>query len=98
MARIDEIIATYLGAVEAEAPRTIMSYRESLAHLRPLGFRGGAKQYDALDLDAFVINVRRARGGSREWLRRLCFPRAAPYDRIDTGGCSIGETWKCGLG
>ncbi len=43
MAQIDEVITTYLSAVETEgkAERTIRSYRDSLASFRTVGRRLG---------------------------------------------------------
>ena len=70
MAQIDDIIATYLNAVETEgkAVRTIKSYRESLADFRRVGRRLGfpdtVEDYGVTHVYAFLADLRGRRGRS----------------------------------
>jgi site-specific recombinase XerD len=70
MAQIDELIATYLSAVETEgkATRTIESYRDSLADFRrvgrKLGFPETIADFDVSHVYAFLADVR-ARPGRK---------------------------------
>ena len=70
MAHIDEVIATYLSAIETEgkAWRTIKSYREALADFRRvgrrLGFPEAVEDYAVAHVYAFLADVRGRRGRS----------------------------------
>ena len=70
MAQIDEVITTYLSAVETEgkAERTIKSYRESLEDFRSVGCRLGfpeaVEEYEIPHVDAFLADVRGRQGRS----------------------------------
>ena len=70
MAQIDEVITTYLSAVETEgkAERTIKSYRESLANFRSVGRRLGfpeeVGEYEVSHVYAFLADVRGRQGRS----------------------------------
>ena len=70
MAQIDDLIATYLNAVETEGKsvRTIKSYRDSLATFRlvgrRLGFPDAVEDHDVTHVYAFLAEVRARRGRS----------------------------------
>ena len=70
MAQIDDLIATYLSAVETEGKsvRTIKSYRDSLATFRlvgrRLGFPDAVEDHDVTHVYAFLAEVRARRGRS----------------------------------
>ncbi len=70
MAHIDEVIATYMSAIENEgkAWRTIKSYREALADFRRvgrrLGFPEAVEDYAVAHVYAFLADVRGRRGRS----------------------------------
>ena len=70
MAQIDDLIATYLNAVETEGKsvRTIKSYRDSLATFRlvgrRLGFPDAVGDHDVTHVYAFLAEVRARRGRS----------------------------------
>ena len=70
MAQIDDLIATYLNAVETEGKsvRTIKSYRDSLASFRlvgrRLGFPDAVEDHDVTHVYAFLAEVRARRGRS----------------------------------
>ena len=70
MAQIDDLIATYLNAVETEGKsvRTIKSYRDSLATFRlvgrRLGFPDAVEDHDVAHVYAFLAEVRARRGRS----------------------------------
>ena len=70
MAQIDDLIATYLNAVETEGKsvRTIKSYRDSLATFRlvgrRLGFPDTVEDYDVTHVYAFLAELRARRGRS----------------------------------
>ena len=68
MAQIDELIATYLSAVETEgkAARTVDSYRDSLADFlrvgRALGFPEAIADFEVAHVYAFLAEIRRRPG------------------------------------
>ena len=70
MAQIDDLIATYLNAVETEGKsvRTIKSYRDSLASFRlvgrRLGFPDAVGDHDVTHVYAFLAELRARRGRS----------------------------------
>ena len=70
MDQIDDLIATYLNAVETEGKsvRTIKSYRDSLATFRlvgrRLGFPDAVEDHDVTHVYAFLAEVRARRGRS----------------------------------
>ena len=70
MAQIDDLIATYLNAVETEGKsvRTIKSYRDSLASFRlvgrRLGFPDAVEDHDVTHVYAFLAELRARRGRS----------------------------------
>ncbi len=70
MAHIDEVITTYLSAVETEgkAERTIKSYREALEDFRRvgrrLGFPDAIAEYEVSHVYAFLAEVRGRQGRS----------------------------------
>ena len=70
MAQIDDLIATYLNAVETEGKsvRTIKSYRDSLATFRLVGWRLGfpdaVEDHDVTHVYAFLAELRARRGRS----------------------------------
>ena len=70
MAQIDDLIATYMNAVETEGKsvRTIKSYRDSLATFRlvgrRLGFPGAVEDHDVTHVYAFLAELRARRGRS----------------------------------
>ena len=70
MAQIDDLIATYLNAVETEGKsvRIIKSYRDSLANFRlvgrRLGFPDAVGDHDVTHVYAFLAEVRARRGRS----------------------------------
>ena len=70
VAQIDEVITTYLSAVETEgkAERTIKSYREALEDFRRvgrrLGFPDAIADYEVSDVYAFLADVRGRQGRS----------------------------------
>ena len=70
MAQIDDLIATYLNAVETEGKsvRTIKSYRDSLATFRlvgrRLGFPDAVEDHDVTHVYAFLAELRARRGRS----------------------------------
>ena len=70
MAQIDDLIATYLNAVETEGKsvRTIKSYRDSLATFRlvgrRLGFPDAVGDHDVTHVYAFLAELRARRGRS----------------------------------
>ena len=67
-AQIDEVISTYLSAVETEgkAERTVTSYRESLANFRRvgrrLGFPEAVEECEVSHVYAFLADGRGRRG------------------------------------
>ncbi len=82
MTHIDEVIATYLSAIETEgkAARTIKAYREALADFRRVGHRLGlpetAEQYE-------VSPVARRRARWTEAVERLsCVAGSWRQDRL----------------
>ena len=68
MAQIDEVITTYLSAVETEgkAERTIQSYGESLRDFRRvgrrLGFPESVNEYEVSHVYAFLADIRKRSG------------------------------------
>ena len=70
MAQIDDLIATYLNAVETEGKsvRTIKSYRDSLATFRlvgrRIGFPDAVEDHDVTHVYAFLAELRARRGRS----------------------------------
>ncbi len=70
MVHIDEVITTYLSAVETEgkAERTIKSYREALEDFRRVGrrlrFPGAVEEYEVSHVYAFLADVRGRQGRS----------------------------------
>ena len=68
MAQIDEVITTYLSAVETEgkAERTIQSYGESLRDFRRVGrrleFPEAVDEYEVSHVYAFLADIRKRSG------------------------------------